>query len=121
ERKRTEDSLRRSEASLRAIVETTPECVHVIAGDGTLLSVNAAGAAMAGAPSVDLLRGRNFYDLVTPEDRERYRAFNESVCAGQKGLLEFHIFRMDGERRHLETRAAPLCNDDGTVAQLGVA
>ena len=65
--------------------------------------------------------GRNFYDFVTPEDRERYRAFNESVCAGQKGVLEFHIFRMGGECRHLETRAAPLRNDDGTVAQLGVA
>jgi PAS domain S-box-containing protein len=121
ERKRTEDALRRSEARLRAIVETTPECVHVIAADGTLLSVNAAGAEMAGAPSVDFMLGRNFYDFVTPEDRERYRAFNESVCAGQKGFLEFHIFRMDGERRHLETRAAPLRNDDGTVAQLGVA
>ena len=121
ERKRMEDALRLSEASLRAIVETTPECVHVMASDGTLLSVNLAGAAMAGAPSVDLMLGRNFYDLVTPDDRERYRAFNESVCAGQKGVLEFHIFRMDGECRHLETRAAPLRNDDGTVAQLGVA
>jgi PAS domain S-box-containing protein len=121
ERRRMEDALRHSEASLRAIVETTPECIHVIAGDGTLLSVNAAGAAMAGAASVDRMLGRNFYDFVTPEDRERYRAFNESVCAGQKGFLEFHIFRMDGERCHLETRAAPLLNDDGTVAQLGVA
>jgi PAS domain S-box-containing protein len=121
ERKRTEDALRHSEARLRAIVETTPECVHVIAGDGTLLSVNAAGAAVTGASSVDLMLGRNFYDFVTPEDRERYRAFNESVCAGQKGLLEFHIVRMDGERRQLETHAAPLRNDDGTVAQLGVA
>jgi PAS domain S-box-containing protein len=121
ERKRAEDALRHSEASLRAIVETTPECIHVIAGDGTLLSVNAAGAAMAGAPSVDLMLGRNFYDFVTPDDRERYRAFNESVCAGQKGFLQFDIIRMDGECRHLETRAAPLRNDDGTVAQLGVA
>src|SRR6266850_6086537 len=121
ERKRMEDALRHSEASLRAIVETTPECVHVIGGDGTLLSVNAAGAAMAGALSADLMLGRNFYDFVTPDDRERYRAFNKSVCAGQKGLLEFHIVRIDGECRHLETRAAPLRNDNGTVAQLGVA
>jgi PAS domain S-box-containing protein len=76
ERKRAEDALRRSEAHLRAIVETTPEGVHVIAGDGALLSVNAAGAAMTGAPSVDLMLGRNFYDFVTPDDRERYRAYN---------------------------------------------
>jgi PAS domain S-box-containing protein len=116
ERRRAEDALRHSEASLRAIVETTPECVHVIARDGNLLSVNAAGAEMAGAPSVDLMLGRNFYGFVTPEDRERYRAFNESICTGQKGFLEFDIVRMDGERRHLETRAAPLRSDDGTVA-----
>jgi PAS domain S-box-containing protein len=121
ERRRAEDALRHSEARLRAIVETTPECVHVIARDGTLLSVNAAGAVMAGASSVDLMRGRNFYDFVTPDDRERYRAFNERVCAGQKGFLEFDIVRMDGERRHLETRAVPLRHDDGTVAQLGIA
>src|SRR5205807_9212237 len=31
------------------------------------------------------------------------------------------IFGLDGECRHLETRAAPLRNDDGTVTQLGVA
>ena len=121
ERKRTDDALRHSEASLRAIVETTPECVHVIARDGTLLSVNAAGAEMAGAPSVEFMLGRNFYDFVTPEDRERYRAFNEGVCAGQKGFLEFDIVRIDGECRHLETRAAPLRIDDDVVAQLGVA
>src|SRR5438477_935100 len=120
ERRRAEDAFRHSEASLRAIVETTPECVHVIARDGTLLSVNAAGAQMAGAPSVDLMLGRNFYDFVTPDDRERYRAFNESICAGQKGFLEFDIVRMDGASRHLETRAAPLPTDDGTVAQLGI-
>jgi PAS domain S-box-containing protein len=121
ERKRTADALRHSEARLRAIVETTPECIHLIARDGTLLSVNAAGAAMAGAPSADVMVGRSFYDFVAPDDRERYRAFNESVCAGQAGVLEFHILRMDGERRHLETRAAPLRSDDGTVAQLGIA
>src|SRR5258706_16479335 len=92
QRTRTEDALRHSEARLRAIVETTPECVHVIASDGAMLSVNAAGAAMAGVSSVALMLGRNFYDFVTPEDRERYRHFNESVCAGQKGLLDFHIF-----------------------------
>src|SRR6202007_2547049 len=76
---------------------------------------------MAGAPSVDLMLGRNFYDFVTPDDRERYRAFNERICDGQKGVLEFDIVRMDGARRHLETRAAPLRADDGTIVQLGIA
>src|SRR5437660_12881467 len=58
ERQRAEAAQRINEG--RAIVETTPECVHVIARDGTLLSVNAAGAEMAGAPSLDLMLGANF-------------------------------------------------------------
>ena len=43
---------KRSEESFRAIVETTPECVKVVARDGTVLRTNAAGAVMAGVPSV---------------------------------------------------------------------
>jgi signal transduction histidine kinase len=35
-----------------------------------------------------------------------------------KGVLEFDIVRMDGARRQLETRAAPLRTDDGTIVQL---
>jgi PAS domain S-box-containing protein len=111
---------RLAEERLRQIVETTPECVKVIARDGTVLGVNPAGVAMAGAPSADVVVGRNFYDFLAPEDRERYREFHERVCAGQKGFLEFDIVGMQGDRRQMETHAAPLRNDDGSVAQLGV-
>jgi PAS domain-containing protein len=34
-----------------AIVETTPECVKIVAPDGALLFMNSAGLAMIGAPS----------------------------------------------------------------------
>jgi PAS domain S-box-containing protein len=77
ERIRAEDALRHSEASLRAIVETTPECVHVIARDGTLLSVNAAGAEMAGAACVDLMRGRNFL-------RPRHAGGSRAISSAQR-------------------------------------
>jgi PAS domain S-box-containing protein len=77
ERRRAEDALRHSEASLRAIVETTPECVHVMARDGTLLSVNAAGAVMAGAACVDLMRGRNFL-------RPRHAGGSRAISSAQR-------------------------------------
>src|SRR5581483_3929882 len=38
-----------SEEHFRAIVETTPECVKLVARDGTLVSMNTAGLAMLGA------------------------------------------------------------------------
>ncbi len=58
ERKRAEDILRESEERFRAIVETTPECVKVVAADGTLLLMNEAGLGMVGAAAADEVAGR---------------------------------------------------------------
>jgi PAS domain S-box-containing protein len=112
---------KQSEESFRTIVETTPECVKVIARDGTLLRVNSAGLTIAGAESADLVVGRSFYDFLAPEDRDRYREFNERICSGQKGSLEFDIIDWRGERRQMETHAAPMHHIDGSIVQLGVA
>jgi PAS domain S-box-containing protein len=116
----SERALRESEERFRAIVETTPECVKVVAPDGTLLHMNSAGLTMVGAESADMAIGKNVYGLIAEEDRERFRAFNETICRGEKGSLEFDIVGLTGIRRHMETHAAPLKSADGTVVQLAV-
>ncbi len=120
ERAQSDTALRRSEESFRAIVATTPECVKVIARDGSLLRVNSAGVTMSGATSEDAVIGANFYDFVAPEHLALYREFNETVCSGHNGFLEFDIISMRGERRHVETHAAPMRHDDGSIVQLGI-
>jgi PAS domain S-box-containing protein len=120
ERKRAEEAVKWSEESFRAIVETTPECVKLVARDGTVLLTNAAGAEMAGAPSADAVVGQRFFDFVAPEHQKQYREFHERVCAGQRGFLEFDLFNAQGVRRHMETHAAPLRTSDGSIVQLGV-
>ena len=120
ERKRTEVALRESEERFRAIVETTPECVKLISADGTLLHMNRPGLQMVGARSADEVVGKNVYDLIAPEDRDRFKAFNESICRGEQGSLQFDIVGLEGKRRHMETHAAPLRNPDETVVHLAV-
>jgi PAS domain S-box-containing protein len=120
QQKRTEKALRESEERFRAIVETTPECVKLVSADGTLLHMNSPGLEMVGARSADEVVGRNVYDLIAPEDRDRFKAFNESICRGEQGSLQFDIVRLDGKRRHMETHAAPLRNPDETIVQLAV-
>jgi len=56
---------------LRAIVETAPECVKVVGPDGTVLHMNSAGLTMVGADCADQVIGKNIYDLIVPEDREK--------------------------------------------------
>src|SRR5580698_3184235 len=104
----------------RAIVETTPECVKIVAPDGTLLFMNSPGLAMVGASAGDALIGRNVYDIIALEDRNRFREFNERICKGEKGSLQFDIVGLKGARRHMETHAAPLRHLDGTTVHLAI-
>jgi PAS domain S-box-containing protein len=120
ERKRIEVALRESEERFRAIFETTPECVKLVSADGTLLHMNGPGLQMVGARSADEVVGKNVYDLIAPEDRDRFKAFNESICQGEQGSLQFDIIGLEGKRRHMETHAAPLRNPDDTVVHLAV-
>ncbi len=118
---RVEKALRESEERLRAIVETTPECVKLVDRNGTLIHMNSSGLQMIGASGLDTVVGKSIYGLIAPEHREKFREFNERVCAGEHGALEFDIIGFNGKRRHMETHAAPLRNPDGAIVHLGVA
>ena len=119
-RRGAEEASRESEERFRAIVDTTPQCVKLVAADGTLLHMNSPGSEMVGAHSAEEIIGKSVYDLIAPEDRDRYKAFNESICRGERGSLQFDIVGLEGKRRHMESHAAPLSNPDGTLIQLAV-
>ena len=108
------------EEHFRAIFETTPECVKLVSRDGTLLKMNASGLSMVGASCVEAVVGKCVYDLIAPEHRDAFREFNERVCAGERGSLEFDIVSLAGARHHMETRATPLRHSDGTTVQLAI-
>lgn len=105
---------------LRAVVDTTPECVKIVAADGTLLFMNRPGLAMIGASSAEAVTGKNVYDVIAPEDRDRFREFNQTICGGKKASLEFDMVALTGERHHLETHAAPLRYTDGSTVHLAI-
>lgn len=120
DRVQAEHAVRQSEERLRAIIDTTPDCVKIVAPDGTIRQMNAAGLKMVGAQSAGQVVGRQVCDLIAAEDRDRFRAFNEKICRGERGFLEFEIVALDGSRRHMETHAVPLRDLDGTTVHLAV-
>jgi len=121
ERKQALERLTESEHRWRTIIETEPECVKLVASDGTLLEMNAAGLAMIEAPSADAVMGQSVYSLIAPEHREAFVALNENVCQGNRGTLEFEIIGLQGTRRWMETHAVPLPSEsDGTLVHLAI-
>ena len=120
QRSETEIRLRESEDHFRAIFDTTPECVTLIAPDGTLLHMNSPGLRVVGAESPESVVGKSICDLIVPHDRARFRSFNETICKGQKGALEYDIVSLNGTRRHMESHSAPMRRPDGSIVHLAV-
>jgi len=119
-RRQREQELRERTEHLSALVETTPECIKTVAEDGTLLQMNPAGLDMVEAPAESTVTGSCVYDLIAPEHRDRFREFNERICDGDRGTLEFDVVGLEGTRRHMETHAAPLRRPDGTRAHVAL-
>jgi len=120
ERKKAEVAAEEVRALLRAVIETTPECIKVVAADGTLLHMNPAGLRMVEAAGANTVEGACTLNLIAPEYRREWQSYHERVCTGESISWEFDIIGLHGTRRHMETHAAPLRMPDGTTAQLAV-
>jgi hypothetical protein len=118
ELKRTEAKLAHSENLLRTVIESEPECVKLLAKDGTLLEMNPAGLAMLEADSLNQMQGQCVYPLVAAEHRQAFKALTESVFEGELGILEFEIIGLKGTRRWLETHAVPLRDSEKDIIAL---
>lgn len=106
------------ETRLRTILENEPECVKLLAADGTLLEMNPAGLAMIEAEHFSEVANQCIYPLVAPAHREQFRRLTDATFGGESGVLEFEMVGLKGGRRWLETHAAPLRDRTGKVTAL---
>ena len=113
--KATEKKLRESEKFLKTIIDAEPECIKLIAADGTLLMMNLAGLAMLEADSLDQVKGHCTYNLIAPEYRGAFTSLTEDVFKGKSGILEFEAIGLKGKHIWLETNAVPLYNDTAEI------
>jgi len=106
------------EARLRLIFDSEPECVKLLAPDGTLREMNRAGLAMIEADSFEQVAHQCVYPLVAEEHRAAFQALTEKVFRGESGTLSFEVIGLKGGRRWLETHAAPLRDPTGRITAL---
>lgn len=120
--RRAENALRDSEARLRTIIESEPECVKLLDAQGRLLDMNPAGLAMIQADRIDVVRGLPVVDIVAPPHRSAFLDLHRRVFAGEAGTLEFEAIGLRGKRSWLAMHAVPLRDASGTIrAVLGIA
>jgi diguanylate cyclase (GGDEF)-like protein/PAS domain S-box-containing protein len=119
ERKKTEKALRESEAHLKAIIETEPECIKILDAQGLLLQMNPAGLEMIEADSFAQVKGTPVLDIVAPEYRDAFAAMHKRVIGGEAMHMEYEVLGLKGGRRLLETHAVPM-NEQGQTVHLAV-
>jgi PAS domain S-box-containing protein len=117
---RSIETAARSKQLLETIVETTPDCITIVAPDGTLLQMNEAGRRMLDAERAEEVERAAILDFVAPDHRDSWRSHHQRVCRGERLNWEFDVVGLAGTRRHMETHASPIRMPDGMVAQLAV-
>lgn len=121
DRMNIEIALKQSETHLRAMVDATPSCVKLVDREGTLFDMNSAGLSMIDVSDPKDVIGKNVYQLIHPEHREIYKKFNESICNGNKGTLQFQIVTNKGTIKWFESHAVPLLmQNTGKTIQLAI-
>ncbi len=93
-----EDSLRRSEANFRLLIELSPTAMAVASRDGRIVYANPACLKLLGYDRVDELVGRAPLDVVHPDDRERARRRIERLPRVRRNSsYEQRFVRRDGK------------------------
>lgn len=108
----------RSEARLRTIFESEPECVKIVSPDGLLQNVNPAGLLMLEAENLKQVQGAPVIALVHPEDQAAFQGLHQGACEGKTGQMEFRMTGLKGTTRWMETHSTPLREPDGTITSV---
>ncbi len=116
EAKQANEALYESESRLRTIIDTEPECVKLLAKDGSLMQMNPAGLRMIEADSFEQVAGHSVFGLIAEDDRNAFRDLTKRVFQGESGMLEFQIVGLKGTHRWLDTHASPLRDSSGKIS-----
>lgn len=112
------EKLTESQLQLHTIIEAEPECVKLLAADGTVLQMNRAGLNMVEADSLNQIVGLHVQELVTPAYRDAFMALTKRVFDGESGNLEFEIQGLKGGHRWLDIHAVPLRDSHDHITAL---
>jgi PAS domain S-box-containing protein len=118
ENRRLSHQLEAQRNQLQTIIESEPECVKLQDAGGVIMEMNPAGLSLLNAKNNEDVIGKTIYDFIAAEYKDGYRDLTARVFGGGRGSMEFEVFSMDGQRRWLETHAAPLFDNAGEVTAL---
>ena len=123
-RKVTEDKLRASEGRFRRLLESAPDAMVIVSGDGRIVLVNRQAETLFGFGRDELI-GEPVEILIPHSFRERHHAHRAGFAAGPQARpmgagLELFGLRSDGTEFPVEISLSPLETADGLLVSAAI-
>ena len=124
ERKRAELELREAEEHFRGLIESAPDAVVIVGGDGTIVLVNARAEELFGYPRAELV-GRPVETLLPKGLRRRHVGHREDYMAEPRTRpmgegMDLLARRKDGSEFAAEISLSPLQTESGLLVSAAV-
>ncbi|MDI6767128.1 MAG: PAS domain S-box protein [Bacteroidota bacterium] len=119
ERKKAEESLRKSQEQYQLITENVADMIAVLDLEGKRLYNNPAYKPILGDPK--LLQGTDSFQEIHPDDREKIkRIFKEIVRTGIGQRAEYRFIGKDGAIHFIESQGSVIRDEKGNVSNVVV-
>jgi PAS domain S-box-containing protein len=117
DRKRAEETLRRSERELRTLIDVMPAYVGTALPDGTADFFSQRWLDYFGQAREEAM-GWGWAGVIHPDDVDRVLAnWQAGLASGKPVEQEFRCRRADGAYRWFLNRNLPLCDDEGKIVK----
>jgi len=115
--KKNEEALRRSEATLRSFIDSSPDSIVVTDLDGIITDCNPAALQMRGCSKKEDMLGISAFDLIVARDRAKAKDNMSHVLEkGSEKNIEYGLLREDGNEYPGELSASVIFDSSGNPA-----
>jgi PAS domain S-box-containing protein len=120
ERRRAEESLRRSEELYRQLVENVSDVIFTLDAAGCITYISPAIEHVTGGWSPAEVIGRSFLEFIHPDDAAWLVESFTRTLTGAQEPSEYRVLGKDGQVRWLRSRSQPIVADGRVVGIRGV-
>ena len=114
-----EGAVRESEARLRAVLDSMPDCLTMFAESGELIHINPTGLELLQAPDMAALSAAGLA-FVPDEHLATVKDVHCRVMAGEAVRWSYEVLGLRGRRRHVEAHSVPFVMPDGSRVHMTI-
>ncbi|MFD1734423.1 PAS domain-containing protein [Deinococcus malanensis] len=117
-RRHAEEELRRNEAFLRRVMDSSADCIKILDGDGCILFMNEGGQRLMDVTDFTLLLGRNWVDAWDEEQQSTVRNALDEARRSQSSSFQGRLPTLTGQEKWWDVMVTAIAAEDSQPERL---